>query len=133
LYDIQHDHAIKSRDSLNPKADVHRGTTVLARLVEVMLSITVGPTRYAHFMRTMHVAYVRRLVGSPFASRQHGSGFLALALGFLLPNEKVEQLAANRLTTPQDAIASLLQRLVLPALVSYVLDRHIGKATLRLA
>jgi hypothetical protein len=58
---------------------------------------------------------------------------LALALGFLLPNEKVEQLAANRLTTPQDAIASLLQRLVLPALVSYVLDRHIGKATLRLA
>ncbi|MEY4246193.1 MAG: hypothetical protein RLZZ245_3778 [Verrucomicrobiota bacterium] len=34
---------------------------------------------------------------------------------FLLPNEKVEQLAANRLTIPQDAIASLLQRLVLPA------------------
>ena len=32
---------------------------------------------------------------------------------FLLPNEKVEQLAANRLTIPQDAIASLLQRLVL--------------------
>jgi hypothetical protein len=27
-------------------------------------------------------------------------------------NEKVEQLAANRLTMPQDAIASLLQRLV---------------------
>jgi hypothetical protein len=40
---------------------------------------------------------------------------LALALGFLLPNEKVEQLAANRLTIPQDAIASLLQRLVLAA------------------
>jgi hypothetical protein len=37
---------------------------------------------------------------------------MALALGFLLPNEKVEQLAANRLTIPQDAIASLLQRLV---------------------
>jgi hypothetical protein len=33
-----------------------------------------------------------------------------------LPNEKVEQLAANRLTMPQDAIASLLQRLVRPAL-----------------
>jgi len=31
-----------------------------------------------------------------------------------VPNEKVEQLAANRLTIPQDAIASLLQRLVLP-------------------
>ena len=29
-------------------------------------------------------------------------------------NEKVEQLAANNLTIPQDAIASLLQRLVLP-------------------
>jgi hypothetical protein len=28
------------------------------------------------------------------------------------PNEKVEQLAANRLSIPQDAIASLLQRLV---------------------
>jgi hypothetical protein len=32
-----------------------------------------------------------------------------------LPNEKVEQLAANNLTIPQDAIASLLQRLVLAA------------------
>ena len=40
------------------------------------------------------------------------SGISALALGFLLPNAKVEQLAATRLTTPQDAIASLLQRLV---------------------
>jgi hypothetical protein len=30
-------------------------------------------------------------------------------------NEKVEQLAANNLTIPQDAIASLLQRLVLPS------------------
>ena len=39
---------------------------------------------------------------------------MAPALGFLLPNEKVEQLAANRLTIPQDAIASLLQRLVRP-------------------
>jgi hypothetical protein len=38
--------------------------------------------------------------------------FMALALGLLLPNEKVEQLAANNLTIPQDAIASLLQRLV---------------------
>ena len=42
----------------------------------------------------------------------------ALALGFLLPNEKVEQLAANTLTIPQDAIASLLQRLVRHALVT---------------
>jgi hypothetical protein len=40
-------------------------------------------------------------------------GFSALALGFLLPNEKVEQLAANNLTIPQDVIASLLQRLVM--------------------
>jgi len=30
----------------------------------------------------------------------------------LSPNEKVEQLAVERLTMPQDAIASLLQRLV---------------------
>jgi hypothetical protein len=49
---------------------------------------------------------------------RHATTALALARGFLLPNEKVEQLAANNLTTPQDAIASLLQRLVLPALVS---------------
>jgi hypothetical protein len=35
-----------------------------------------------------------------------------------LPNEKVEQLAANNLTIPQDAIASLLQRLVRHALVA---------------
>ena len=35
----------------------------------------------------------------------------------LSPNEKVEQLAANRLTIPQDAIASLLQRLVRPRAV----------------
>jgi hypothetical protein len=33
------------------------------------------------------------------------------------PNDQVEQLATNRLTTTQDAIASLLQRLVLSALV----------------
>ena len=33
-------------------------------------------------------------------------------------NDQVEQLAANRLTIPQDAIASLLQRLVRHALVS---------------
>jgi hypothetical protein len=36
----------------------------------------------------------------------------ALALGSLLPNDKVEQLATNGLPIPQDAIASLLQRLV---------------------
>jgi hypothetical protein len=34
-------------------------------------------------------------------------------------NEKVEQLAANNLTIPQDAIASLLQRLVRAALVGF--------------
>jgi hypothetical protein len=33
-------------------------------------------------------------------------------------NNKVEQLAANWLTIPQDAIASLLQRLVLPLLLA---------------
>jgi len=37
-------------------------------------------------------------------------------------NEKVEQLAANRLTIPQDAIASLLQRLVLHSFTPYRLD-----------
>ncbi len=49
----------------------------------------------------------------PLATRQPGSGF---GSGILLPNEKVEQLAANRLTIPQDVIASLLQRLVRHAL-----------------
>jgi hypothetical protein len=48
----------------------------------------------------------------PLATGQYGSGF---GSGILLPNEKVEQLAANQATIPQDAIASLLQRLVLPA------------------
>ena len=38
-------------------------------------------------------------------------------------NEKGEQLAANRLTIPQDAIASLLQRLVRPAFALH--DREI--------
>jgi hypothetical protein len=55
------------------------------------------------------------------APRQHGSGS-----GSRLPswqNEKVEQLAANNLTIPQDAIASLLQRLVRPALVLNSRDR----------
>jgi hypothetical protein len=50
------------------------------------------------------------------ATREQGSGS-----GSGLPswqNEKVEQLAANNLTIPQDAIASLLQRLVRPALRS---------------
>jgi hypothetical protein len=41
---------------------------------------------------------------------------------FLWANEKVEQLAANRLTIPQDAIASLLQRLVRHALIAF--DGH---------
>jgi hypothetical protein len=40
----------------------------------------------------------------------------------LWANEKVEQLAANRLTMPQDAIASLLQRLVRRALVYHARD-----------
>ena len=34
-----------------------------------------------------------------------------------MQNEEVEQLAANRLTIPQEVIASLPQRLVLPALL----------------
>jgi len=33
----------------------------------------------------------------------------------IMANDKVEQLATNRLTIPQDAIASLLQRLVRPS------------------
>ena len=39
------------------------------------------------------------------------------------PNDKVEQLAANNLTIPQDAIASLLQRLVLAALVLHLMPQ----------
>ena len=38
-------------------------------------------------------------------------------------NDKVEQLAANRLTIPQDAIARLLQRLVRHALTQLLLTR----------
>ena len=38
----------------------------------------------------------------------------------MMDNEKVEQLAANNLTIPQDAIASLLQRLVLSVLVGFL-------------
>jgi hypothetical protein len=46
---------------------------------------------------------------------QKGSGLVGS--GPLLANDKVEQLAANRLTMPLDAIASLLQRLVRRPLV----------------
>jgi hypothetical protein len=42
---------------------------------------------------------------------------------FRRDNEKVEQLAGNRLTIPQDAIASLLQRLVRHANISTVFLR----------
>jgi hypothetical protein len=42
------------------------------------------------------------------------SGLVESGSGFLLQNDKVEQLAANHFTIPQDAIASLLQRLVRP-------------------
>ena len=41
-------------------------------------------------------------------------------------NDKVEQLAANTPTTPQDAIASLLQRLVLPVLLPGCLLPHVA-------
>jgi hypothetical protein len=37
---------------------------------------------------------------------------LALALGFLLPNGCLQQIAANRFSTPQDVIAILLQGFV---------------------
>jgi hypothetical protein len=39
-------------------------------------------------------------------------GFVALALGFLLPNGCLQQIAANRFSTPQDIIAILLQGFV---------------------
>ena len=41
---------------------------------------------------------------------------MALALGFLLPNGSLQQIAANRFSTPQDVIAILLQGFVLPVL-----------------
>jgi hypothetical protein len=44
---------------------------------------------------------------------QKGSDLLGS--GLLLANEKVEQLATYRLSTPPDGIVSLLQRVVLPA------------------
>jgi hypothetical protein len=49
--------------------------------------------------------------------------WIDIALSPSSANEKVEQLAANNLTMPQDAIASLLQRLVRPACALY--DREI--------
>jgi hypothetical protein len=49
------------------------------------------------------------LSGSPVASQQHGSGF---GSGILLPNGCLQQIAANRFSTPQDVIAILLQGFV---------------------
>jgi hypothetical protein len=49
-----------------------------------------------------------RIVGRPKTAR----GFTALALGFLLPNGCLQQIAANRFSIPQDVIAILLQGFV---------------------
>jgi hypothetical protein len=43
----------------------------------------------------------------------HVTTALALALGFLLPNGCLQQIAANRFSIPQDVIAILLQGFVL--------------------
>jgi hypothetical protein len=43
---------------------------------------------------------------------------LALALGLLLPNGCLQQIAANRFSMPQDVIAILLQGFVRPASIS---------------
>ena len=51
------------------------------------------------------------------------SGYLDLVASLEAWNEKVEQLAANRLTIPKDAVASLLQRLVRHALTQLLLTR----------
>ena len=45
-----------------------------------------------------------------------------------VPNEKVEQLAANTPTIPQDAIASLLQRLVRSSLFRFSVTHHSEKS-----
>jgi hypothetical protein len=44
---------------------------------------------------------------------RHATTALALALGFLLPNGCLQQIAANRFSIPQDVIAILLQGFVL--------------------
>jgi hypothetical protein len=49
---------------------------------------------------------------------------LALALGFLLPNGCLQQIAANRLTTPQDVIAILLQGFVRSSLFRFFTTHH---------
>jgi hypothetical protein len=50
----------------------------------------------------------------------HANIALALALGFLCQNGCLQQIAANRFSTPQDVIAILLQGFVLPAYSSSV-------------
>jgi hypothetical protein len=58
-------------------------------------------------------ARVQHRVQATLSGPLAGSTPTPAAVVSVLPhNEKVEQLAANRLTIPQDAIASLLQRLV---------------------
>jgi hypothetical protein len=44
--------------------------------------------------------------------QRHATAALALALGFLSPNGCLQQIAANRFSTPQDVIAILLQGFV---------------------
>jgi hypothetical protein len=51
-------------------------------------------------------------VSAEHHNRHRGHTALALALGFLLPNGCLQQIAANRLSTPQDVIAILLQGFV---------------------
>jgi hypothetical protein len=48
-------------------------------------------------------------------NQSHANAALALALGFLLPNGCLQQIAANRFSIPQEVIAILLQGFVRPS------------------
>jgi hypothetical protein len=54
---------------------------------------------------------------------RHATPALALALGFLSPNGCLQQIAANRFSTPQDVIAILLQGFVRHALFPFISTR----------
>jgi hypothetical protein len=54
--------------------------------------------------------------GSNGATERSRNANMALALGFLLPNGCLQQIAANRFSIPQDVIAILLQGFVRRAL-----------------
>ena len=60
---------------------------------------------------------IRSLLSGPYDDARRWAADESPTLVVQASNEKVEQLAANNLTMPHDAIASLLQRLVRHVLI----------------